>query len=303
MISVCIPVYNNDVTKLVAALLSQIDSTQIQCEILLFDDGSDDRYVLANQPLTNKEGVICFDAGKNLGRIEARKALAARARFDWLLFMDSDSRIIKSDFLISYLNKLNETVDIVVGGRVYPNEKPDTCHKILHWKYGRCREKTDDRLIFMTNNFCIRKSIFNQIHFPKTLQGYGHEDTWMGIQLKQLGSRMVFIANPVLHAGIEDATTFISKSEQALHNVAALELLVPQKDLERFIKLYYYYRLQQRWHLSWFLILLEELFHSFILKNLTSCYPHLWLFDFYRLVYFIKINQQSSNDSRVVKRN
>lgn len=295
MISICIPVYNNDVKDLVALLIAQIEKARLNCEILLYDDGSEEHFVAASKQLATYSGVHFFEGGINKGRIEARKALAAQAQNNWLLFIDSDSKILHENFLTSYLDACIETADVVVGGRMYSIKKPAHCRQMLHWKYGTRREKTDDRFIFMTNNFCIRKTIFQQMNFPECLHGYGHEDTWMGIQLKNVGARIVYIQNTVLHAHIEDAETFIKKSEQALLNVVALESIVPKNVLQDFIKLYRFYHIQQQLHLSWLLTTLEKLFHNTILKNLNSCHPSLRLFDFYRLATFIRLQRKKSS--------
>ncbi|MTE25153.1 glycosyltransferase, partial [Microbacterium sp. ZXX196] len=44
MISICIPIYNTEVTTLVTALKSEIKTNHLNTEIVLIDDASDEYY-------------------------------------------------------------------------------------------------------------------------------------------------------------------------------------------------------------------------------------------------------------------
>lgn len=292
MISICIPVLNTNVNGLVKSLVNEIEQRSITCEIIVLDDGSDKRWQEINEEITKLAFVNYHQLPVNKGRIEARRKLAALSRYEWLLFIDADSKIIKDNFLTTYLNYCITSHDVIVGGRIYNNKPPQHCNQILHWKYGCKREKFSmGRFNFMTNNFCIRKSIFTKIEFPNALKGYGHEDTWMGIQLKQNTVRTVQIKNPALHEGVEKAEIFIGKSKNALLNLWLLQQQVPAHTLQQHVKLFKYYTLQKKLGLSSFIQWIESKFHFQIEKNLSSCQPSLILFDFYRLAYFIYLER------------
>jgi glycosyltransferase involved in cell wall biosynthesis len=224
-LSVLIPVYNYNVTSLVHALSAQLEKTGKEGEIILLDDGSSDDTILANQSLQNISYVRFFRNEKNEGRMLARQKLSTLARFEWLLFLDCDSGIIKDDFLAAYFNLIKDDIDLASGGRVYADQQPAECELMLHWKYGRKRESPKGKpgTTFQSNNFLIKKEIFERLDTSLQMPGYGHEDSWWGIQFEQAAIRCRYLNNPVLHASIEKADSYIEKSEQALSNLLLLE--------------------------------------------------------------------------------
>ena len=293
MISICIPVYNIYVTELLQQLAKQVKEIDSKIEIILLDDGSDLIYKQQYQNLILRNYVSFYDFPLNKGRIEARNTLANLAKNDWLLFIDADSKIIHSNFLVSYIERCNIETDVLVGGRVYTPIPPRQCTKMLHWKYGSQRERsTKGHFVFMTNNFCIRKSLFESIQFPIEMNGYGHEDTWLGIQLKKVNARIVFFQNPVLHDGLEDAKVFIAKSKNALNNLKVLESLIDEADLKKHVRLYKTYLFLRNLKLSSLFLLVAKNLNGIFFKNLISCNASLKLFDIYRLFLFFNINKK-----------
>jgi hypothetical protein len=75
----------------------------------------------------------------------------------------------------------------------------------------------------MSNNFLIRKEIFDRLDDSVELLSYGHEDTWWGIQFEEAGIVCSYINNPVLHLSVEKSEIFMAKSEKALSNLLLLE--------------------------------------------------------------------------------
>ena len=293
MISICIPVYNTNVEELVQQLAKQVKEADIKIEIILLDDGSDSDFKQQNKKLVAGNSVSYFEFPINKGRIEARNALANLAKYEWLLFIDADSKIIRSDFLISYIKRCTIETDVLVGGRVYTSIPPQQCTKMLHWKYGSCRERsTKERFVFMTNNFCVRKTLFKNIQFPIAMKGYGHEDTWLGIQLRKMNARIVFFQNPVLHDGLEDAKMFIEKSKNALINLKALQSLVDEADLKQHVRLYKFYLVIRKLKITSLFLFVTRDINGYFFKNLNSCKASLKLFDIYRLHFFFSINKK-----------
>lgn len=88
-LSICIPIYNQNVTPLVNELRAQALRADCQFEILLMDDAST-RYKEANSRLCELEGVRFIGLEKNVGRSVIRNKLADEAFYDYLLFMDCD---------------------------------------------------------------------------------------------------------------------------------------------------------------------------------------------------------------------
>lgn len=291
MISVLIPVFNTDVRNLVSALAGQIEVSKH--EIVVLDDGSDQDTLLINENISAIAGVRYYRNGKNRGRIEARHKLASLASAEWLLFLDADSGMLHDHFIEKYVRAIDNASEIVVGGRIYEPSKPLLCKYALHWKYGKSREDAwrsdqDNAKGFQSSNFLIHRSVFNQINFPGEMRGYGHEDTWMGIQLEKLGHKVRHIDNSVLHLRLEPTENFIRKSEEALENLIILQQYCDRKTLSAHVKLYRKYLLLRRTGAVFVLNILYSLSKKTIKKSLYSCDPDLMLFDIYRMHYFIK---------------
>jgi glycosyltransferase involved in cell wall biosynthesis len=297
MISVLIPVYNFSVVDLVKTLCSQITGNNI-AEIVVFDDGSETEYLRQNREIAGLPKVVYKELNKNHGRVLIRKLLAEAAAYPWLLFLDSDSRIIQSDFLATYFNALQQRADVLVGGRIYAANKPKDCRLALHWQYGRMREKMDieKKAVnpysgFMSNNFLIKKSVFLTLNFDASLQGYGHEDTWMGIQLENQKAAICYIHNPVEHIGLETADVYIAKSENAVRNLVKLQKVVGAETLSKHIKIYRVYSTLNKYGLLPVIAFSHRMLKPLLIRQLTSCRPSLFLFDCYRLGYLMNIKE------------
>ncbi|MCC6723970.1 MAG: glycosyltransferase, partial [Saprospiraceae bacterium] len=149
MLSILIPIFNFDIRPLVKDLHEQCETLGIGYEIVCFDDGSTSEYKLLNKEIWKLPNVIYREMPQNLGRSAIRNALGKAARFDFLLFMDCDSKVVSSDFIKNYvgftrvsLNPLalphaNDSGDklestpppgipnaLIYGGRCYSNSPP-----------------------------------------------------------------------------------------------------------------------------------------------------------------------------------
>lgn len=296
MISICIPVFNIYVQPLVEDLVTQAKDLNNNIEIIVLDDGSGKPIRAANKGVSSVAFVVYRELEANVGRNQIRKLLAKTANHEWLLFIDADSSIIKKDFLKSYIQKCVAGVDVICGGRTYSSTPPDDCNKMLHWKYGKSREKINNgRFVFMTNNFCIRKEVFNNIDVPEDLVGYGHEDTWLGIYLSKIKAKFIYINNPVLHIGLEEANVFLNKSINAVKNLHVLEKIFGSDTIQCYVKLYKAYIVLRRVGIAPASRYLLEKFNGLITKNLVSCKPSLYLFDLYRLGYFLKLKSEEKS--------
>src|SRR5262249_1672878 len=161
-LSILIPVYNFDVTSLVRSLAEQLQQSGREGEIILVDDFSNPSFDTNNRKLTENSFLKYYRNEKNEGRTQSRRKLSSLAKFDHLLFIDCDSRIIRNNFIETYFEEAGKGIDISAGGRVYPSTVPAECRYRLHWKYGRRRE-SGKRAAFMSNNFLIRKPLFEQL--------------------------------------------------------------------------------------------------------------------------------------------
>ena len=296
MISILIPVFNKDINGLVHSLSNQLASSEINGEIIVIDDASDVYFRNLNHKISDLPFVTYLKLPQNIGRNRIRRQLAEKAKLDWLLFLDGDSKIITKEFISLYQQTILNNVDVIIGGRQYIASAPSECRFRLHWKYGTIREAGYYRgkhnyAGFISNNFLIRKEIFTRLTFIEELNDYGHEDTWIGIQLEKLKAKISFLNNPVLHDGLEDVEDFMEKSRSAVKNLKLLSTIVTDDVLKKHVKLFRYYMLIRKLGLSAFFAGLYSWIQPYANRNIHSCKPSLFLFDLYRLNMLIAINK------------
>lgn len=235
MISIAIPIYNFDVSQLVAELRNQMEHLEDPVEIILIDDASDQEFRKINQKLTG-EGVQYIQLNQNVGRATIRNLFLKYVRFNHILFLDADGKIEKNNFLSTYLEFIKSGADVICGGRVYPSQAPEKNRK-LRWKYGVEIESrpADERrnqphLSFMTNNFIVSKVILDEVSFNEKLKGYGHEDTLFGFQLMKRKIPIHHLDNPVVNDDIETNEVFLKKTEEGIKSLVQVLHLVNEKE-------------------------------------------------------------------------
>lgn len=84
MLSICIPVYNVDVTKLVFDLHTQIQELNESIEIVLIDDSSELEIKVKNRLL--KEYCKIIELETNVGRSKIRNLFVSQCKHPSLLF-------------------------------------------------------------------------------------------------------------------------------------------------------------------------------------------------------------------------
>lgn len=220
MISVCIPVFNRDITSLVEKLRPGLQASDVPIELLVADDASSNKDIVAkNEAAVHGVGGVFICYAENLGRSQIRKAIARKAAYPFLLFIDADCMPQKEDFIGIYLKSL--PADIVCGGLLY-EAMPEKPALQLHWKYGTQREVPAANHALLTSNFCIRKELMIQVPDLQLPKGYGHEDSWMEAWLRSKRAGFQFINNPVYHLGLKEADTFLRHQEDAVENLLYL---------------------------------------------------------------------------------
>ena len=300
MISILIPIYNCDITKLAKTLNEQCKAAKINYEIVCFDDYSKKKYKELNRTLDHEFGISYLELSENHGRSKIRNKLAKNARYEKLILLDCDSEINNNSFLQNYIES-SELQGVIYGGRNYKSSPPKTINKYLHWHYGKNRESqaTEKRLnapyiSFQSNNFMIDRDILLAHPFEEAISGYGYEDLVFANQLKTSKINILHIDNPVYHKGIEYNDDFLAKSKVAAENLA---ILYHQDKLSDTRMLKFHAKLKK--------VGFNSLLHKIIqrntdrfLKNLKSKNPNLLFFDLYRFGIFqsklIEIEASSS---------
>jgi glycosyltransferase involved in cell wall biosynthesis len=296
-ISICIPIYNCDVSLLVQELHKQVELTGYPYEIILIDDGST-AYKESNRGLQNLPNTSYTELEENMGRAKIRNLLARKARYSHLLFLDCDTQIDNPFFIRNYIENGHKQ-NVIIGGYRYSDTKPEHVY-VLRWLYGKKREekKSSERnknpnKSFSTFNFFIAKEIFDKVQFDESISGYGHEDTLFGWDLKKNNIAVYHIDNPILHKVLDKNDIFIQKNKNSVRNLWKISQRIPEKDnFYKDIKLLKIYSSLQKYHLTGFITVYSKLFHSWLYKNLLSKHPSIFLLDLYKLAELHKIAEK-----------
>jgi len=289
MLSILIPIYNIDCTKLVNELHKQCIKSNVIFEILCFDDCSKPEFREKNQVLSFLFGVSYVELRENQGRAKIRNLLAGNASNKFLLFIDADSKIPNKSYIRKYLAELMPG-EVIYGGRSYQKNKPGA-KKVLHWFYGSNRESLPAKkrnkapyLNFLSNNFLIPSDVFAKHRFDPAHEGYGYEDTLFATRLMQASITVRHIDNPLLHSGLENSDIFLKKTLNALDN---LILMFREGNIleTRLIRAYH---LLEKYRLTNVVYRYLEKRIKQYETNLFSASPSLRSFDLWKLYFFIK---------------
>jgi glycosyltransferase involved in cell wall biosynthesis len=298
-LSVCIPIYNTDVRALVEELCAQISKIQTaQIDIMLIDDASDVAFRQRNQYDHPKVHFIQLET--NIGRSRIRNTFLKYTNAEYLLFIDGDSTVLDPSFLKQYVAYLlqHQNMAVLVGASVYQDTTPDLPHR-LRWKYSTSREslsyeqrKKLQDAGFKTNNFLIRRSVFEKLPFEEKLLGYGHEDTLFGLQLVAKGIRIEHIDNPVWNFKLDTNSEFLKKTDNAIANL--LWICANYKDDLRLVeknKLLRYFISMKSFWLGKFALGVLAFHQPLVSRILQTGLAPLFLFDLYRLGSLYQLNK------------
>ena len=299
MLSVCIPTYNVFLQELVNELTLQINRDQLDAEIVILDDFSQEKYKIENRKCGSTTHYI--ELPENIGRAKIRNRFLDVAKGDYLLFLDCDSAIIHTDFLKTYCEHISaEKPTVIVGSSIYQTKKPPR-NEYLRWKVSVHREsksleerKNANFNSFKTNNFVVSTSVLATIPFNETIVGYGHEDTLFGFELVQKNVPILHIDNPVLNKHLDSNTVFLQKTEVGIRNLIHVSSIVNEHpDFIQNIKLLRtYHKLKQRK-----LIGVVRFGISILTPIIKFClrkgYFTLRMFDVYKLGLLIKYTKKN----------
>ncbi len=292
MISICIPIYNFDVTSLVKELSRQAKSLLVPYEIIIIDDCSNEVYKNINDSICKQENYI--QLAKNVGRSRIRNLFLTYSKFENLLFLDCDSLVFKADFLLKYIEVIRQgNYNVVCGGRVYDMHKPHRI-KMLRWKYGVKKEsqtvdvrKKNPNKSFMTNNFLVNREILKSIRFDERITEYGHEDTLFGYALKMRGISIVHLDNPVLNGDLEDNLEYLKKTEKGIINLLHILTFVNyERDFINDLSILRFYFKVNRFQKM--IGVIFDMVKPLIEFLLSRGFVSLLLFDFYKLGLLVK---------------
>lgn len=295
MLSILIPTYNYNVVPLVSELIQQANAVKIDYEIIIQDDAST-QSAIANQNsnLSDFPFVQYIQLQKNVGRGSNRNLLIQRAQYHWVLLLDCDMLPVDALFISNYVALIHQKNDAVIyGGICYHNEAPQHDAQ-LRWKYGTTREaiplavrEKKPYQHTLTSNLLVQKAILEATPFHPNIQKYGYEDLFFVLELEKKGIAIKHIHNPLFHDNLETGAIFLNKTEEALNN---LKQLIETKIVSPKSTRVSYWKSKLDFFPANSLIGLGfKVFRTTIVRNLCSSKPKLFLFDFYKLGYFMHL--------------
>lgn len=291
-ISVCIPVYNFDIKNLIIALRTEIQINQIDAEIILIDDASDENFnEIYKEASAYADQVIFLE--KNVGRSRIRNLFLKHTKGDYLLFLDCDVKIDNTDFLKNYLQEITQNREAEV---IYGNFKIDSSYsKTLRNRYSVEREifsgdKTSDFSVFKTVNFIIQRETFQKFLFDETLIHYGYEDFVFAKKMELNDVKFSALNNPVIHVDDTSNEVFLAKTETAMNSLFQLSQNAENEKYIKDIKVFSVAKkMKNLGFIKLFVVLYERFIKKMILKNLLSENPKIKYLDIYKLALLLKI--------------
>ena len=286
-LSVLIPTFNYDCSRLVAQLLLQLPK---EGEVIVGDDCSTDAGIIGKfREIEAMPRCRTFRPNQNLGRAAIRNALAREAKGEWLLFIDADAEVRSSSFIVDYLAAAERSmVNVICGGtgNLPHCPRPEVRLRYDYEVAAERRLTLEHRrrhpyAQFTTFNFLVWRTLFLSIGFDEHCKAYGHEDTRFGLELKQRGIEILHIDNKLTHLGLEDADVYIQKTETALRSLASIDI-----ELRRHIRVSALALRLKRWHLLGPIRMLFQVSKPLLQANLLGKHPNLKLFAFYKLGYY-----------------
>ena len=281
-LSILIPTYNDKCYQLVSDLHQQAMSLGIVYEIVVADDGSTDKDVLAfNRAIKTLPNCRLIERSLNSGRAAIRNFLTQQAQYSWLLFIDSDMTVCRQDFLKRYVSVEGEVLyGGVVIGKVTKNNLRSLYEQSKEHEHTFEKRQQSPYQDFHTANFLIRRDLMVRYPFDERFKHYGYEDVLLGKYLQQDNIQIVHIDNPLSFEIFETNEAFVSKTEEGLRTLHQF-----QDELRGYSRLLDFTEHHQ------IVIAIVKWWHRLVGKwerrQLTGNAPILRLFSLYRLGYFL----------------
>jgi glycosyltransferase involved in cell wall biosynthesis len=287
-LSILIPTFNDLCEPLVRQICQQADklaATKFCYEVIVADDASTD-FTIVNSNATISQIPHCrlIRQEQNIGRSAIRNMLAREASYQWLLFIDGDMRVRHHNFLEQYIITPCETV--VYGGYELAFVSKSNLRS-LYEKSCLSQHTVAQRQIkpykdFHTSNFMVSRHLFLEHPLNEKFRYYGYEDVVWGMMLGKLGVDICHIDNPVCFESFESNSSFMKKTEEALctlHQFCDMlkddSKLITLANLLKFLK----------YPLSWIFNLLAPSMR----RSLCGSRPSLWMFNLYRLGFYLSL--------------
>ena len=293
-LSILIPVYNDDCTRLTAELSRQASLVDgLSYEVLVADDCSPDREAVApNEAINTLPHCRYVSRSANVGSAANRNFLAQESRYEWLLYVDCDMEILNDSFIVNYLTA--PEADVVMGGIAIGGDANELAGN-LRYQYERSCEadhtasRRSERPYqsFRSCNFLVRRETMLACPFDERFKKSGYEDVMLGKQLKAGRHTIRHIDNPVTITRYETNSQYMNKVERSLRTLHAF-----RAELRGYSRLL---TVADGIHLTVvrrLLVLCFRLLGPAVRRQLCGSHPILRLFQPYRLGYFLGVKSE-----------
>ena len=259
-------------------------------EVLVADDGSTDQQIKEqNSEINQWVGCRLIEREQNVGRAAIRNFLAREARGEYLLYLDSDVRIIRPDFVKNYV--LLDAAQVALGGYVLMPDNANEVKGNLRYRYElACAAKNSVQgrnqspyKAFRTSNFMIERKLMLNLCFDERIKRYGYEDVLFGKQLQADSIKIQHIDNAVALHKFDSNTSFLHKTNDAM-----LTLSEMADEMRGFTGIQHLAEQLASWHVANLFLLLYQPFSKIVKRNLLGSSPNIKLFHLYRLATFMQ---------------
>jgi glycosyltransferase involved in cell wall biosynthesis len=228
-ISVLIPFLRDDPADLLARLISETPALAGAVEVVVLDDGTSDRDLTARLKTLASAARLpmrLVTLGSNEGRSRGRNRLASAARGDWLLFLDSDMRPDRPDFLRAWAELVERERPAVAFGGFSLLQASDAPRFAVHRAMAAksdclprdARAEQPEKYVY-TSNLLVRRDVFETEAFDTGFAGWGWEDVEWAMRVSRRFP-VTHVDIPATHMGLDTVESLAAKYEQSAANFA-----------------------------------------------------------------------------------
>ncbi|MGG7213279.1 glycosyltransferase family 2 protein [Clostridium nigeriense] len=225
LISVIVPVYNTEkyIRKCIESLLNQ---TYKRLEIILVDDGSQDRSGEICDEYKSIDERITVIHKKNGGLSDARNVGIKIAKGEYIAFLDSDDWVDINLYsrLYSILKKYSAEISICNFKKVFDEDDIlSSSEKIYNYSNIEALEEIygeNCAQMIVAWNKLYKKNIFRGLYYPK---GKIHEDEFLTPKLLYRANKIVYIEEELIY--YRQTPNSIMNSEFSIRRLDYLEIL------------------------------------------------------------------------------
>ena len=239
-VSVVVPIYNVE-KYLERCLMSLVNQTFSDIEIILVDDGSADNSYEIAKKFANKDKRIKLYRQTNKGLSGARNTGLKYVTSDYLMFLDSDDYFANNIIELCYEKITLEDSDIAI----FSFDKIDENNQLIERVEAK-RDNTikicDDKKILTDIENCVwdkiyRTELFKDILFP---EGYFYEDFGTTFRLFARASKVSFVDSVGLYYLNERKGSITKTFDKRIYSIFNMcDLIVDYYDK---LKLYVEYK-------------------------------------------------------------